>query len=124
MSQVLISITEEEVLKQLKENDPNIQILIKQLIFKDEVYIKSVVKELVKELVKKIEHRLLTRFKAISLLGSYNTTLYQVFVRSIDYHDTGQYSFISSKLYTSYDAAYNSVTDTSDELIEIRSYKL
>lgn len=124
MSKVLFSITEEDILKQLKEHDPSIQTLIRYLIFKDEIYMRLVVKELVRDLVKKIENRLLTRFPIKSLLGSNPPTLFQVFIRSSDFNSTGQYSFISSKLYTSYDSAYNSVTDTPDELIEIRSYKL
>lgn len=124
MSRVLFSVTEEELLKLLKEEDPNMQTLIRYLIFKDEKYMKSVVKELVKELVKKIKHRMQTRFKAASLLSSNPPTLYQVFVKSLDYTTTKQYSQISTKLYSSYEAAYNSVSDTPLDLIEIRKYEL
>lgn len=124
MSKVLFSVTEEELLELLKEDDQQTQELIRCLIFKDENYIKKVVKELVNDLVKKLRHRLDTKFTAVSLLGSNPPTLYQVFVKSEDFKNSKKYTFISNRLYTSYEAAYNSVNNTPDELIEIRAYKL
>lgn len=50
-------------------------------------------------------------------------TYYQVFVKAIDHDLTGQYTFISSKLYISTTSAYNSVSHLSKDLVELKPIK-
>ena len=125
MSRILFSVTEEEVLKYMKDykEDPLKKTLLLHIL-RDSAFMHKVVKELTKELVKKIEQYMcINTSTALTALTNTDHTYYQVFVKAVDYDLTGQYTFISNKLYSSTSSAYNSVSHIDKALIELKPIK-